>query len=423
MYINKLYKLEYAIFCLAICAGGFYSEVQAQTPKAFKGQGEIQKVSTISKPVNYQKRAVVVLEDGVTFDNRFAGAALYGVRKVAESSYEVTILPENTPINQSPWYAFKVRANAEKKITISLKYPEKIRNRYTPKISNDGKTWSVIDSTEVLTNVADSAKYSFKLKISPQPVWVAAQELFTSTDSDMWLKTFKAGKITTIGKSTLGRDIKVMKIGNLKSRNRILIFGRQHPPEVTGQLAMNAFVEAIMKKGTLSKSFLDSCAVYVVPILNPDGVDEGFWRHNAGGIDLNRDWNDFNQPESKALRDFLKTELDLNKKRLLFAIDFHATHDDIYYTVDPQLKGIYPGLVDTWLAQTKEKIPGYILNVKPLYKGGETYTAFSYLSKTYGAESLVYEIGDQTSRAFIRSKGEISAQLLMELLLKRLKVN
>jgi len=411
--------------CLMIALASHPASVSAQIPQAFKGQGEIKKVSTVSRPVQYQKRGVMIQDgDDVSFDNRFAGAALHGVRKLDNGVYELSILPENTPINQSPWYAFKVWSKNEKTITLKLKYPDQIKNRYVPKISNEGKTWTAISPEAILAQPAgDSLSYSFKLRVSDRPVWVAAQELLTSEDSESWLKSFANGRITTIGKSTLGREIKVLKIGNLNSRNRILIFGRQHPPEVTGQLAMNAFVEAILNKGTLSKSFLDSCAVYVVPILNPDGVDEGFWRHNAGGIDLNRDWNDFNQPESKALRDYLKAELEGKNKRLLFAIDFHSTHDDIYYTVDPQIKGIFPGLVTNWLEQTKEKIPGYVLNVKPLYKGGETYTAFSYLSKTYGAESLVYEIGDRTSRTFIKSKGEISAQLLMELLLKRLKNN
>ena len=39
--------------------------------------------------------------------------------------------------------------------------------------------------------------------------------------------------------------------------------------------------------------------VIVYPLMNPDGVDEGHWRHNTGGIDLNRDWAHYNQPETR----------------------------------------------------------------------------------------------------------------------------
>jgi hypothetical protein len=31
---------------------------------------------------------------------------------------------------------------------------------------------------------------------------------------------------------------------------------------------------------------------------NPDGVDKGHWRLNDGGVDLNRDWGPFTQPET-----------------------------------------------------------------------------------------------------------------------------
>ena len=41
----------------------------------------------------------------------------------------------------------------------------------------------------------------------------------------------------------------------------------------------------------------------VVPLANPDGVEQGHWRHNAQGVDLNRDWDRFQQPETRALRD------------------------------------------------------------------------------------------------------------------------
>jgi len=159
--------------------------------------------------------------------------------------------------------------------------------------------------------------------------------------------------------------------------------------------------------------------VYVIPLMNPDGVDNGNWRHNDGGIDLNRDWDAFNQPESSAVRDFLKKEIADRGNQLIFSIDFHSTQDDIYYRVDPKMTGNMPNLISDWLTKTQEQIPGYVPNVKSLYNGGGTFTAFSYFFKQYGTESLVYEIGDNTPRDFIKHKGEISAEILMNLLLNK----
>ena len=36
---------------------------------------------------------------------------------------------------------------------------------------------------------------------------------------------------------------------------------------------------------------MEKFRVLAFPLMNPDGVDLGHWRHNAGGIDLNRDWS------------------------------------------------------------------------------------------------------------------------------------
>src|SRR5690606_25936602 len=133
---------------------------------------------------------------------------------------------------------------------------------------------------------------------------------------------------------------------------------RQHPPEVTGHYALEAFVERLLGRDTAASHFREKFHVYVIPLLNPDGVDEGFWRHNHGGVDLNRDWAAFNQPESRAVRDYLASQL-TGDHQLYFAIDFHSTHDDIYYTVDPNRAGNLPGFVPRWLAAITAAIPGY----------------------------------------------------------------
>ena len=85
-----------------------------------------------------------------------------------------------------------------------------------------------------------------------------------------------------------------------------MVFGRQHPPEVTGWLAMKAFVETLNGDSKLAKKFRKKYTTYVVPLMNPDGADLGHWRHNAGGVDLNRDWSQFHHPETQAVRDFLR---------------------------------------------------------------------------------------------------------------------
>ena len=60
----------------------------------------------------------------------------------------------------------------------------------------------------------------------------------------------------------------------------------------------------------------------VFPLMNPDGVDLGHWRHNAGGIDLNRDWALYRQPETRLVADFIVKEVKTQKSQLVLGLDF-----------------------------------------------------------------------------------------------------
>ena len=71
--------------------------------------------------------------------------------------------------------------------------------------------------------------------------------------------------------------------------------------------------------------------------MNPDGVDNGHWRHNANGVDLNRDWTGFNQPETSNIKNFLKKKTKEGYDFTL-GVDFHSTWQDVYIPTIPQLQ-------------------------------------------------------------------------------------
>ncbi|MCD8540905.1 MAG: M14 family metallopeptidase [Leadbetterella sp.] len=378
--------------------------LSAQQPaERFKGQEPIKAVDTRSRPVAASWKGTYKLGD-IYISNEFDGARVNFAELENDSTVRLTVSPENQPVNSSAWYAFKIWADVEKEVLIKLVYPEKFRHRYDPKISTDSGAW------EVKSGIPHLNEFIFRLTVPVKPLLVAAQPLVASAEVEQWIRSLKNIRRDLAGKSTQGRIIPVVEIGNPESRRKIVITGRQHPPEVTGHLALTHFVEAINNSKAKERfHFL------VFPLLNPDGVDNGHWRHNQGGVDLNRDWAEFNQPETRAIRDYLKAKLK-STDTLLFAIDFHSTYDDIYYTLDPEFKTNATGLVNQWLTRLKSEIPGYDPNIKPLYFEPPTSTAFSYLFETYGAESLVFEIGDKTPESFIKEKSKKSAAILLDLL-------
>ena len=77
--------------------------------------------------------------------------------------------------------------------------------------------------------------------------------------------------------------------------------------------------------------------IVFVPLLNPDGVQEGYWRHNLRGTDLNRDWFDQAQPETQSVIRYLGN-LQNQGKEVVLHIDFHSTRRDVLYTQMPDDK-------------------------------------------------------------------------------------
>jgi len=390
----------------------------------WKGQEPIKKVSTLTLPIQYQLKKTFSLGNGIYCSNDFEGARMNGVCLTNDTVVTVLITAENTPINESPWYAFKIWAETPQNVQLKITYSEGVNHRYFPKISHDGLSWTSLDSIYYLQDTAsiskgESPKYcSLSLSLNSDTTWISAQELITSKyiynwENELAVKPFVS--FFEIGKSREGRPINLLQIGNPESKRMIMVLSRQHPPEVTGWLAMKWFVETLCAENEVAENFRNEYLVFVVPLVNPDGVDNGHWRHNAGGIDLNRDWEDFNQPETQAIKNFVKNEI-ADGGKFYFAVDFHSTQEDIYYTINSEKKGNMPGLVPKLIQTVGDEIPGYEPNIKPNSDDEPKISSTSFFFYEFGAEAVTYEVGDETPREFIKQKGEITATKLMELM-------
>lgn len=426
--MNKIFS----ILLLFITLSAFS---QTSKPK-FEGQAttSTEKVDTRNHAIIPQWRGQQTLGN-ITFDNDFDGARLNGITQNNDTLYTAIIAAENYPINPSPWYAFKVSSKAPKTIWVHLTYLN-AKHRYFPKISRDGKTWQVVDSTDCkLVKGPEAKNQSFqenalsesayvRINVDTKTTWIAAQELMTSPIVKEWTKDILKNKFVSssiIGKSPQNRPFECLRIGEDKSDSKImLVIGRLHPPEVTGQFALQAFVEALCTDSETAKKFRNEYTVYVVPMMNPDGVDNGHWRHNTGGIDLNRDWADFNQPETQIVRDFLRKKLDGTQRKLYFGIDFHSTWDDIFYTNITEKPSNMDGLIKRWFDSLEQAIPTYKVNARAS-KPASAAISKAFFNKDFNAEALVYEVGDNTSRDFTKLKSKTAAESLMRLSLDYLK--
>ena len=367
-------------------------------------------VDTTSRPISIQdKKQFTYPESDVVFSNDFDGARLNGVIQENDSTYRLRITPENIPINNSAYYAFKIKSTKAQNLYLQFDYPPPYTHRYVPKI-NRGNGWTIA-ADELIDTL--EGRTQLKLTQLRGNVIVAAQELQNSGHVAQWAEAQQAKNsmidFKSIGESTLGRPIWVMDIqqGNAKGKPVIVFFTRQHPPEVTGYLAFKAFMEELLSKTDLSDVFFDQYHILAFPLVNPDGVDLGHWRHNAGGVDTNRDWSKYRQPETRAIVKYIEKTLKKQKANLVLGLDFHSTWYDVFYTNKVRQSTPFPNFLDQWFSALESRIPNYKVNEKasnstqPVSKG--------WLLYGHKAVGVTYEIGDETPRDSIQLIGQTSA--------------
>ncbi|MEO5803892.1 MAG: M14 family zinc carboxypeptidase [Verrucomicrobiota bacterium] len=363
-------------------------------------------------------RTFVFKEAGVRFNNDFSGARLNECTQTGDSEFRILIRPENKPVNDSAWYAFQVVAKEPKTITVTLAY-EGGKHRYKPKTSFDGVTWTPLTT---FTENRQANEATLKLEVGTKPLTVASQEMIGVKELNSWMSDLARNtfvKKSAIGKSILKQPIQELEINESKEPNYIFIVGRQHPPEITGSMGLMRFTEVLAGDSELAEEYRKHFRTIVIPLMNPDGVREGHWRHNMNGVDLNRDWKHFLQPETRAVRDiFVKLSKQRNA-RVFLLLDFHSTQQDRFYTATDAERTFPENFTAQWLGAIQQKVPDYKLRRDPSYEpNGNTSKVWGY--QQFGCPSITYELGDQIDREQLKSLTCIAAEEMMRLLVEAL---
>ncbi len=405
--------LALVILLLLNCSGPYQATYIEANPRA----------NTKSTTIDYQvKQQYPFIKPKISIDNEFSGARMNGCMQINDSTLAISIQPENSPINASPWYAFRIISQQKQKVYIQLNY-QFAKHRYVPKIRYGQDSWMPIDQNLISLTRGDSTAL-FPVQLQADTTWVAAQEIITSTMVKEWGQKWSSQshvEMKVFGQSSLGRDLFYLDVneGKKKGKPLLIILARQHPPEITGHYAMEAFANMIMRTRGIEREFRSKYRTLIFPILNPDGVDLGHWRHNAGGVDLNRDWGSYHQPEIRQVADQIVKQVKKWNTTVVMGLDFHSTHYDIYYTNDVDSETLPLGDIKSeWLRMIDHELPDYSPNEE-----GSDYRPVATSKNWFYAElettGIIYEVGDQTRPGFIERKAQIAAHTLMRLLLDR----
>jgi len=352
-------------------------------------------------------------------DADFQGGELDSCKFKSSNSAELTFRAEDYKVDDAfTWFAFRVTAQQPRDIDITLRFPTAYA-RYWPKLSINGKNWLRAPQEDVV--LLDQGKHlQLHARVDEAGLWVSAQELLTTDYYDDWfaeLQTNDSVRTAVIGKSVQDRPIRLAKTAN--KPEAVLLLGRQHPAEVPGALAMREFVDVVLSDSELAQQFRNRFTLIIIPLINPDGVANGHSRHNAGRVDLNRDWGPFSQPETLSVARLLVglNELDMELRLML---DFHATkmsptmlfyHQIPEEPTDPRL------FADNWLAAVRNRIGDYEFT-QDARATSDQFNSKNYFFNRYGIPSITYELGDVVDRQEILKYTPVFAEEMMREMLR-----
>ncbi len=371
------------------------------------------------------KRVIGVGSPKVWISNEFEGARANDFSQIDENTYQVTIYPENAPINNSPWFAFSIWSDSSMAINLKLFYKSG-RHRYLPKVSGEIQGVQFSHIIEQATFDTTDGSVTFGLHVNEIPRTLSAHFMDGILFSD--LKNYHRSfpdfvDIDTVGFSNLNYPIleytsEAQKPGSTKTPV-LLLLSRQHPPEVSSYRTFWWFWKEVISDSQLAQRFRDEFTIKALPMVNPDGVVNGHWRHNFMGVDLNRDWKNFNQPETRAVRDALLPLKDNPDYQVFYGIDFHSTNENILYPILEEVITTPDNITQRWASIIQEEQPN-------LYFRTEEFDTSSPISKnwiyhTFGSDAVTFEVDDELDDAQIQQLGQKAARSLMTLLLEELE--
>lgn len=344
----------------------------------------------------------------ISFD--FEAASFSRCAIDGEREFTILVTPEHgAPINPSPWYAFRYKADPGADLTIHLRYLGG-EHRYAPHWSEGGEAKDlpveVNEDRTVATMTVPTGKGT-----------VSAQEIINLAHYRKLLKRWSKGpqaKRIVLGTSHDGRKIAAVHLGNADAPRLVLLFGRQHPPEVTGAIAMEAFVDRIVEMVAADPSLGERYQFLIVPALNPDGVARGNWRANLGGKDLNRDWGSFSQPETQAVKRWLDA-LPMSVRPVLM-LDFHSTWRNLFYVQGEDIPAPQERFLQAWLGGKEANLPGYPFTIERRDANPGGGTTKGWFHETYAIPAYTYEVADDADRVATREAARILAEELPDAL-------
>ncbi|MGB2957959.1 MAG: M14 family zinc carboxypeptidase [Bacteroidota bacterium] len=200
-----------------------------------------------------------------------------------------------------------------------------------------------VDSPEYKIAAAQNWGYGYDSLLSDLGRW--GDSPFVKTDS--------------VGASVQNRALYMLTIQDTASqgilRERVWVHARTHPNEVQGTRVTNELIDILLSEDWLGRLLREKCVFNIIPMYNPDGVELGYGRENANGVDIESNWDKpVLEPEVQVLKGlFEKFMAEPNPIRV--ALNMHSASNCTRYFVYHDATG-----TSTFYAQLEQEYIGAV---------------------------------------------------------------
>ncbi|MCK8520387.1 peptidase M14 [Aquimarina sp. D1M17] len=206
--------------------------------------------------------------------------------------------------------------------------------------------------------------------------------------------------IRPIGNSENNEPIYLIKIGT--GRKKLLLWSQMHGNESTTTKALFDLLNFLTDSQNLElNNLLDSCTIYIVPILSPDGA-RLYTRLNYNKVDLNRDAQDKTQKESNVLNNLIVDiqpdfAFNLHGQRTIFSagetnlsatVSFLSPAGDAERTITPSRKKSMEVI-----AKMNQALQQFIPNQVGRYDDGFNINCVGDTLEHQGIPAILFEAG------------------------------
>ncbi len=283
MSTKKIYIVAYSLLLLSILIISFNSGVVLQQLRIWYASCLVEFSADFGS--GSFESAKLILADKVKLDDQTS---------IWRLAYE--IIPKTDPANPTDsslvpnnrWFYFRMTGIKDKQIHLLFKLTDPVR----PVYSYDNVHFERFSEYE-------STYRKVSKKFEKDTVYIAYyipyDFSYLQHRMKQWCTAGNIVKLDTIGLSNQKRPLQLMTITDTSvsdsQKRRIYIHGRAHSSETPASWHLDGMIDAILANTPHAKAYRKQMIFYILPIVNPDGVENGLSRSNSQGIDLENNYN------------------------------------------------------------------------------------------------------------------------------------